>query len=103
MDSSLVLSRRSLLLAGAGAALTMAAAQWGARAAGVREIRLVAAAGQASLVGESHPQTEVLGYDGKVPGPTLHLRQGEPVRIIVENKLDQDTTVHWHGIRLPNA
>jgi FtsP/CotA-like multicopper oxidase with cupredoxin domain len=33
----------------------------------------------------------------------LRLRQGEPVRIVVENRLDEDTTVHWHGIRLPNA
>ena len=103
IDSSSAVSRRSVLLAGAGAALTMAAAPWAVRADGVREIRLAAVPGQASLVGASHPQTKVLGYDGKVPGPTLHLRQGEPVRIVVENKLDQDTTVHWHGIRVPNA
>jgi FtsP/CotA-like multicopper oxidase with cupredoxin domain len=95
------MSRRHALLAGAGVAL-LAATPWKARADGIREIRIVAAPGRASLVG-SHAQTEVLGYDGKVPGPTLRLKQGEPVRIIVENKLDQDTTVHWHGIRVPNA
>jgi FtsP/CotA-like multicopper oxidase with cupredoxin domain len=33
----------------------------------------------------------------------LRLKQGESVRLIVENRMDQDTTVHWHGIRLPNA
>jgi FtsP/CotA-like multicopper oxidase with cupredoxin domain len=33
----------------------------------------------------------------------VRLRQGEPARISVENALDQDTTVHWHGIRLSNA
>jgi len=38
-----------------------------------------------------------------VPGPELRVRQGEPVRITVRNKLDEYTTVHWHGIRLPNA
>ncbi|WP_119303672.1 multicopper oxidase family protein [Dongia deserti] len=95
------MSRRSVLLAGAGVALA-AATPWRAPADGVREIRLAAAPGRALLVG-SDPQTDVLGYDGKVPGPTLRLKQGQPVRIIVENKLDQDTTVHWHGIRLPNA
>ena len=100
-DSSLLISRRSLLLA--GAALPMAARPWPAPADDVREIRIAAAQGKASLVGSSNPQTDVLGYDGKVPGPTLRLKQGEPVRIIVENKLDQDTTVHWHGIRVPNA
>ena len=103
MDSSFAMSRRSVLLAGAGIALTTATAPWAAGTAAVREIRIAAAPGQAPLVGGSRPQTDVLGYDGKVPGPTLRLRQGEPVRIIVENKLDQDTTVHWHGIRLPNA
>lgn len=33
----------------------------------------------------------------------LRLRQGQPVGIRVENGLAEDTTVHWHGIRLPNA
>jgi FtsP/CotA-like multicopper oxidase with cupredoxin domain len=38
-----------------------------------------------------------------VPGPQIRVRQGDPVRIVVANKLAEDTTVHWHGIRLPNA
>jgi FtsP/CotA-like multicopper oxidase with cupredoxin domain len=38
-----------------------------------------------------------------VPGPTLRVRQGEPVRLLVTNQLDQETTVHWHGVRVPNA
>jgi FtsP/CotA-like multicopper oxidase with cupredoxin domain len=100
-DSSFSISRRNLLLAGAGIALA-AATPRGALADSVREIRISAARGRASLA-RSDLQTEVLSYDGKVPGPTLRLQQGLPVRIIVENKLDQDTTVHWHGIRLPNA
>ncbi|HEX5326231.1 MAG TPA: multicopper oxidase family protein [Acetobacteraceae bacterium] len=95
------MSRRGVLLAGAGAAFTIASS-WTARADGVRRIAIAAAPGQAQLVG-TNPQTDVLGYDGKVPGPTLRLKQGQPVRIVVENRLDQDTTVHWHGVRVPNA
>jgi FtsP/CotA-like multicopper oxidase with cupredoxin domain len=102
MDSDFAISRRSVLLAGAGAALTMTT-PWAACADGVREIRIRAAPGRASLSGGNNPRTDVLAYDGEVPGPTLRLKQGEPARISVENKLDQDTTVHWHGIRLPNA
>ena len=49
------------------------------------------------------PDTHVWAYNGGVPGPVLRVRQSEPVRIVVENGLDQDTTVHWHGIRVPNA
>ena len=56
-----------------------------------------------SLVGAAHPATEVWAYNGTVPGPVLRYRQGERLRIEVENALDVETTVHWHGIRLPNA
>jgi FtsP/CotA-like multicopper oxidase with cupredoxin domain len=38
-----------------------------------------------------------------VPGPELRFKQGERLRLAVENALTADTTVHWHGIRLPNA
>jgi FtsP/CotA-like multicopper oxidase with cupredoxin domain len=68
-----------------------------------REFRLIAAPGRVSLVGKPHPATDVWCYDGRVPGPEIRVRQGEPVRIIVENNLAEDTTVHWHGIRLPIA
>jgi FtsP/CotA-like multicopper oxidase with cupredoxin domain len=41
-------------------------------------------------------------YGNRVPGPEIRVRQGEPVRVIVRNQLPEDTTVHWHGIRLPS-
>src|SRR3546814_560260 len=40
---------------------------------------------------------------GTTPGPEIRLRQGDRLRVLVENRLDEETTVHWHGIRLPNA
>jgi len=42
-------------------------------------------------------------YNGTVPGPVWRVRQGVPFQAVVENGLAEDTTVHWHGIRLPNA
>ena len=69
----------------------------------MRHIRMAAAQAKALMVGREQTHTRVWAYDGQIPGPTLRLRQGEPVRITVENRLDEDTTVHWHGIRLPNA
>ncbi len=42
-------------------------------------------------------------YGDAVPGPVLRLRQGRGTRIRVENGLPDDTSVHWHGIRLRNA
>ncbi len=55
------------------------------------------------LVGAQHPATEVWGYEGAVPGPELRYRQGDRLRVAVTNLLPAGTTVHWHGIRLPNA
>src|SRR5712671_6175984 len=70
---------------------------------GIKEYRLAAKPAVANLAGEGHPNTSVWAYNGDVPGPELRVRQGQPVRITVVNKLGEDTTVHWHGIRLPNA
>ena len=99
----LVLTRRSILLGAAGAAAAGAAAKTGLASAPVQEIKLVAAAGRWPLVGKTQPETDVWCYDGRIPGPELRIRQGEPVRVVVENRLSEETTVHWHGIRLPNA
>lgn len=68
-----------------------------------KEIRLAAGLGNWPLVGGTHKPTDVWCYGGQIPGPEIRVRQGESIRIVVENKLDEDTTVHWHGIRLPNA
>ncbi len=46
---------------------------------------------------------EVWAYNGQVPGPTLRVRLGETVRVHFTNHLPQPTTIHWHGVRLPNA
>jgi len=45
----------------------------------------------------------VWAYNGTVPGPTLRVRRGERLRVEFRNALPQPTTVHWHGVRLPNA
>ena len=44
----------------------------------------------------------MLGYNGSIPGPTLHVRQGSEVIVHVTNDGDLETTVHWHGLRLEN-
>ena len=41
-------------------------------------------------------------YNGQIPGPRIHIRQGDRVRINVVNSLPEETTVHWHGLILPN-
>ncbi|HKW44864.1 MAG TPA: multicopper oxidase domain-containing protein, partial [Candidatus Eremiobacteraceae bacterium] len=39
-------------------------------------------------------------YNGTVPGPTLHVRVGDRVRVIFTNHLPEPTTIHWHGIEV---
>jgi FtsP/CotA-like multicopper oxidase with cupredoxin domain len=103
IDSSSTISRRQILLAGLGLSTAAILPIPSARSATLREEHLVAAPGQAALAGDGRPKAEVFAYDGTIPGRVIRLRQGEPVGIAIENLLDQDTTVHWHGIRLPNA
>jgi manganese oxidase len=43
------------------------------------------------------------GYNGSVHGPVIEAVEGDRVRIFVTNKLAAPTTVHWHGILLPNG
>jgi manganese oxidase len=48
-------------------------------------------------------RTEAWTYNGMVPGPLIRVREGDRVRVNVTNALDQSTSVHFHGLSLPNA
>jgi FtsP/CotA-like multicopper oxidase with cupredoxin domain len=47
-------------------------------------------------------ELRMLGYNGSIPGPTLHVDQGSEVTIEATNLGDVDATLHWHGLRLEN-
>jgi FtsP/CotA-like multicopper oxidase with cupredoxin domain len=89
------MSRRRLL-AGAGAAAAhlaiLAAARAQAAADGFRVLRA-----SDKVTGAAW------GYDGVVPGPALRLKRGEELRVRLFNDLAVPTTLHWHGVRTPNA
>jgi len=96
------LSRRTVLGGMAGSAflcaLPLAAS---AKASNVREFSLKAQPGTATILGGKWADTKVWNYSGQTPGPVLRVTQGDRVRIHVENGLDQPTTIHWHGLRIP--
>lgn len=46
---------------------------------------------------------ECWGYNGSTPGPTIEAIEGDKLRIYVTNRLPEPTTVHWHGLILPNG
>src|SRR5260370_22141257 len=41
------------------------------------------------------------GYNGSCPGPTIQVQQGDRVRVVVENRLPESTSLHWHGLEIP--
>lgn len=66
----------------------------------VREFNITAAPAVVPLFNGRH--VNVWAYNGQVPGPTLRIRLGETLRVVFTNKLPQSSTIHWHGVRLPN-
>lgn len=45
--------------------------------------------------------TEAWTYNGTVPGPEIRMKLGDRVKITFRNELDEPSTIHWHGIRVP--
>jgi manganese oxidase len=68
---------------------------------GIKEFHLVAE----PVIREIAPgmKAHLWGYNGQSPGPTIEVVEGDRVRIFVTNRLDEHTSVHWHGQRLPNG
>lgn len=70
------------------------------RAGPPRDIRLVADVGEVDVAGRV---IRTFLYDGRMPGPEIRVREGERLRVTLENRLPEETTVHWHGVPLPFA
>ncbi len=49
------------------------------------------------------PATPVWSYNGSVPGPLLEANVGDELVVHFTNRLPRPTTIHWHGVRVPNA
>jgi len=112
--NALTISRRRFLKASGQAGLAGLAVAVGGRslvvapssaaqasAGPAREIRLETR----SLDWELAPGKIVKGmaYNGRIPGPEIRVREGERVRVTLKNSLATPTTIHWHGVDVPNA
>ena len=67
------------------------------------EVVLNAAPASLQLADDGGPSLPVWSYNQRTPGPVLRYRVGDIARIRLRNQLTQPTTVHWHGMRVPNA
>jgi FtsP/CotA-like multicopper oxidase with cupredoxin domain len=68
-------------------------------AASRHAVNLTAMPGQHAFV-EGKP-ARTYGYSAPVLGPVIRVRRGDEVRMVVENRLNTATTVHWHGLLVP--
>lgn len=89
---------------GGGSLIALASTSVLSRAnnAKTHELKLIAKPATVAI-GSNKRATDVWSYSDLVPGPEIRVRQGDRLRVVVENKLPEETTVHWHGIRLQNA
>jgi multicopper oxidase len=96
--------RRFLGLVGAGASLALGGASLTERTDGAE-----AASGGLRLDAEpvrfdlGKARIATWGYNNRVPGPIIRLKEGQQFRALVRNRLKSGTTVHWHGLPVPNA
>ncbi|MBI5493619.1 MAG: multicopper oxidase family protein [Deltaproteobacteria bacterium] len=47
--------------------------------------------------------TQAYAYNGLIPGPTLQLQRGQRLLVHFTNQLPEPTTIHWHGLRIPDT
>jgi FtsP/CotA-like multicopper oxidase with cupredoxin domain len=67
----------------------------------VREFRFFASRAKINL--GRGPTFVAWTFNGKVPGPEIRVKEGEIIRVILKNFLPEGTTIHWHGVPVPNA
>ncbi|HUF71662.1 MAG TPA: copper resistance system multicopper oxidase [Gammaproteobacteria bacterium] len=87
--------------AGFAPAVISAGTLQGARAQATlsgRELDLTTAYAAVDFTGKMRAATLV---NGSLPAPVLRWREGDTLRIRLRNELDEDTSIHWHGILLP--
>ncbi|WP_186417477.1 multicopper oxidase family protein [Bosea sp. CS1GBMeth4] len=100
-------SRRLVIAQGAGfatllpplSALPQQAAPSPQPASAATARELVAAPARARLRPAPAPETEIWAFDGAAPGPVLRMRQGETLRLALQNRTDKPLSLHWHGVR----
>jgi CopA family copper-resistance protein len=113
MTDKLALSRRTLLRGGALGGLGLALpnlfpawAQTGTHGMVAKamptlsgeEIRLTVDHGMFNVDGRAG---HAITINGTIPAPLIRLREGQNVRLVVDNRLDEDTSIHWHGLIVP--
>lgn len=66
-------------------------------------LEITAAPSRKKLYRDDAPASDLWTYNGGAPGPEIRVRQGGHVKVRLVNRLEEPTSIHWHGIRIENA
>jgi FtsP/CotA-like multicopper oxidase with cupredoxin domain len=81
----------------------LALAPRSARAAASDTVEYTLTASRLTLAPAPGVRAAALAFNDRVPGPVLRARYGQRVRVRYLNRTGEPTSVHWHGMILPNA
>ncbi|MDE2482773.1 MAG: multicopper oxidase family protein [bacterium] len=95
--------RAHFLRTGAGAMIVAALPALSSRALAEDTIAYTLTAAPLTFAPASGVSFAGVAFNGSIPGPLLRARHGQRVRVAFHNRSQIDTTVHWHGMILPNA
>jgi FtsP/CotA-like multicopper oxidase with cupredoxin domain len=109
---SRVLDRRQVLrgatMAGGGLALSAYMPAWAQSVSAGIAKPLPTVSGEDITLRVAHQkmmidgrESHAIGINGTVPAPLIRLREGQNVRLHVVNDLDEETSIHWHGLLVP--
>ena len=103
--SSSSITRRAVLAGGTVAVAAVAGNLLVSRLAGAKGTGTTLLEPRATEFAFSEGKTtrNVLSYGDRAPAPVLAVKQGQRLSVQLRNGLSEPTTIHWHGIRLPNA
>ncbi len=101
-------NRRALLAGGAGLGLSAALPAWAQTGSPGLALAMPTLSGDDIRLRIAHGPFNVGGrtghalmLNGVLPAPLIRLREGQTVRLHVENTLDEDSSIHWHGLIVP--
>ncbi|MEM7433074.1 MAG: copper resistance system multicopper oxidase [Pseudomonadota bacterium] len=94
-------SRRQFVIAGLSAALPLPAWALSSGVEGAQRREIDLRVGETPLFADGR-EGKAFGINGTVPGPLLRFREGDSVVLNVHNDLTVDSSIHWHGLLLPD-
>ncbi len=97
------INRRTFLKSSAGSlGLTLLPVSFKTSLASDGFLEIIAGPSQQKLYSGDAPDSDLWSYNDSTPGPEIRVKRGDRVKVRLVNKLEEATSIHWHGIRIAN-